>query len=105
MILKDPAIALTRPSCYLIDTLPVTTPIDSYQQHTTPPSIELEPATITPSSPIIQQPSPSVPVESIPTIGKMVTRSQHGIFKKKILFLAERIKEPTTVKQVVKDPN
>ena len=35
----------------------------------------------------------------------MVTKSKHGIFKKKKLFLVERIKKPTTVKQAMKDPN
>ena len=33
----------------------------------------------------------------------MVTRSQNGIVKKKQLFLATQQKEPTTVKQAMKD--
>ncbi|KAL5571977.1 hypothetical protein UlMin_021574 [Ulmus minor] len=35
----------------------------------------------------------------------MVTRSQHGIFKKKKFFVAEKVKEPITVKQALKDSN
>ncbi|KAL5546881.1 hypothetical protein UlMin_006568 [Ulmus minor] len=35
----------------------------------------------------------------------MVTRSQNGIVKKKQLFLATRQKEPTTIKQAMKDSN
>ncbi|KAL5537450.1 hypothetical protein UlMin_045606 [Ulmus minor] len=35
----------------------------------------------------------------------MVTRSQNGIVKKKQLFLATRQKEPTTIRQAMKDPN
>ena len=36
---------------------------------------------------------------------KMVTRSQHGIFKKKKLFVVEKAKDPNTVKQALKDSN
>ncbi|KAL5537784.1 hypothetical protein UlMin_045380 [Ulmus minor] len=48
---------------------------------------------------------PSIPIQTAEGPCKMVTRSQHGIFKKKKFFVAEKVKEPTTVKQALKDSN
>ncbi|KAL5561469.1 hypothetical protein UlMin_031216 [Ulmus minor] len=52
-----------------------------------------------------QQSEHTLPQEPIAATRRMVTRSQNGIVKKKQLFLATRQKEPTTIRQAMKDPN
>ena len=53
---------------------------------------------------ISQSKKPTTIQEPVQLERRMVTRSQHGIFKKKV-FLAHRETEPRTYKQALKNPN
>ncbi|KAL5576633.1 hypothetical protein UlMin_018332 [Ulmus minor] len=68
-------------------------------------STSSDPSTTHPSSPAIQQPIQTIPSDTITATQRTVTRSQNGIVKKKQFFLATQQKEPTTVKQAMKDPD
>ena len=98
--LRVPAVAVSQPAPPALVLAPSPAPlIDDYSEHAT----SIPPSTTHTLSLDSQQPEPISP--SIPAPRKMVTRSQNGIVKKKQLFLATRQKEPTTIKQAMKDSN
>ena len=110
-VVETPAIIAIPKGSSSIRTFEIPTPptppaiISDLSQSAAVPS--LQPLPVPPSSPL----SHSVPQTQststipIPETRKIITRSQHGIFKKKQLFVAEKIREPTIVKQALQDPN